>query len=297
MWAVDRPTVSAEEMIRGGARRVRDRGLARRLISAVPALAMNEAALEELVSTQRLYEACAEDFELDDVSDDELRWFYTRQIADARGGSRKQYDQILAAARFGLCSYCQHCQATTLDHVVAKANVGGLAVSALNLVPACQQCNKQLLDWAPGSHAEDLFHPYFESVGSRWLFAEVIEDGPGALRFYADPAVDLEAGLRERVIHQFQRLALGEMFSVVSARELAEAREIVRGPDVSGTALPDIRRRAHRDASSVAAIFVEESQRSLNVDQNSRRGAVFEALAASEWFCEQIVTDRGDAPL
>jgi len=294
MWAVDRPAISADEMVRGGARRMRDRGFAHRLTLAVPGLAKNETVLEGLVAAQRLCEVRARDFELEDVTDDELRWFYTRQVADARGGSRKQYDAILAMARFGLCSYCQYCQATTLDHVVAKAHAGGLAISASNLVPACQQCNKQLLDWVPNSHVEEMFHPYFESVTSRWLFAEVIEDGPGALRFFADPAADLGADVCGRVVRQFDRLELGQMYSVVSARDLAEAREIVQGPRAEPDKVPDVRRQVRRDASVASAIFAEEAQRSLTVDANSRRGAAYEALAASEWFCAQVAADPAD---
>lgn len=292
MWSVEHPCLAPSEIVAGGAKRVRNRDLARRLTAAVPYLVTNELLLEALVLRGSVHEASQEDFELDTVTDDELRWFYLRHMSDSGGGSRKQYERILAGARYGLCSYCQYGQATTLDHVVPQTKVGGLAITALNLVPACQQCNKKLLDWQPGTGADQMIHPYLEAVESRWLYAQVIEDGPGGLRFRADPSVDLDPALRARVVAQFELLGLELLFAGVSGRDLAEARSVVRGQDAGASGVEDARRQTTRSAIEVAQILMEEANRSFAVDTNSRRGAAYEALAQSEWFCAQGASRR-----
>ncbi|MCK2024360.1 HNH endonuclease [Microbacterium sp. kSW2-24] len=235
----------------------------------------------------------AADYGLTEVTDDEMRWVYDNHMSKPTGGARDHYDRLVASATFELCSYCQYGHAKTLDHFVPQSIIGGLAVEPWNLVPACHQCNHKLGDYVATESTTELFHPFFESVESRWLYARVIEKGSGALEFFAAPAADLEEDERARISNQFKTLGLAFLFSSVSGKDIAEARESLRGtpprPDDEEAEREareaDPRIVAGHSAEVASALLAETAAIAFRVDANSRRGVVYEALAGSAWFC------------
>nr|WP_146077537.1 HNH endonuclease signature motif containing protein [Clavibacter michiganensis] len=227
------------------------------------------------------------DYGVAELSDDELRWIYDHQVARAGSGGRPHYDSIMAAAPFGLCAYCQYGQATTLDHFLPQAWIAGLAIEPWNLVPACQQCNKKLLSFHPDSPGQQMFFPRMESVTSRWLYAEVMDGAPAAVRFEARPHQGLDRLTRKRVLTQFETLGLPLLFAGVSGRDIAEAKSSLAGTTtVDGRGAGDPRTTQQFAPETVRALLTDTALRAFAFDSNNRRGAVYEALATSDWFCE-----------
>lgn len=284
MWAVSPPTVSVEEIARRSAARIRDKELAARVRDAIPGLLQNHTNLRQVLTASEGHQLNPNHFGVTGLTSAEMVWLYDRQLSHARGAARGCYDDLLAAARYQLCSYCQYGQATTLDHFFPKQWVSGLAVEPWNLVPACQQCNRKLLDFHAETSTEAMFHPYHEEVSERWLYAQMLENDPPALRFEARPPAGLDPQTRARIEQQFRTtLALDLMYSAVSARDIAEARASLSHlpqPGLPGGELPP-----PPDSATIRQLLQDAADAAFLVDPNSRRGAAYEAMAASNWFC------------
>ena len=56
---------------------------------------------------------------------------------------RPLYDRILNAPQFGICPYCGARRVSSIDHFLPKERFGVFSVFAVNLVPACSDCNNK----------------------------------------------------------------------------------------------------------------------------------------------------------
>jgi hypothetical protein len=286
VWPVSPPTMSVDDVAKSSVRRIRNRELASRVRNSVIELGGNHRRFKRVARDGLTHTVIPDDYKISDLSDNELRWIYENQVARAGAGGRPHYESIMAAAPFGLCAYCQYGQATTLDHFLPQKWIAGLAIEPWNLVPACQQCNKKLLTFHPESPDQQLFFPYLESVTSRWLYAEVLDGPPAAVRFEARPDRRLDQLTRERVVTQFDTLGLPLLFAGVSGRDVAEAKSSLVGTTTDDGRGAEDPRSAQRFApETVRELLTDTALQAFVVDTNSRRGAVYEALAGSDWFC------------
>jgi hypothetical protein len=147
----------------------------------------------------------------------------------ARKGSpgRAIYDAIFSAAN--RCPLCGHGTVSTLDHHLPKTQYPALAVTPLNLVPACSDCNKNKINFVPVSSADETLHPYFDDVeDDTWLVAKVIEVAPAALRFRVQAPAYWSAILAERVRRHFRMLNLSHLYGAQSATEISNIRHYLR---------------------------------------------------------------------
>lgn len=288
MWQIRPPEVEVAEIANNSVSKVRDKNLSGRVKASIRLLEKNNDRFMASTKELRTHEIDASSYEVSNVRDEEFRWLYTQQLAKPTGGARNEYNEILANALFELCSYCQHGQATTLDHFIPKSWLAQLAIDPWNLVPACQQCNKKLLDTRPDSAAKQMFHPYCEGVSSRWLHAEVIEGEPTAIRFEARPCPDLDQVTRDRVKNQFKELGLALMYSAVSARDIVEAKSGLTGKLANSLTNSSNERTTKYFGNGVVKDLLSETANiAFSADPNSRRGAVYQALSESDWFCNE----------
>jgi hypothetical protein len=273
MWAGSRPTITADEAAKACARGVRDADLRQRVVDSCPEFLANSTKLQTAAASDKLHEAKASDYPVSDLSREELLWLYTAQLSRKRGPGREIYDRIMVKAPSGLCIYCRHSVATTLDHFVPKTLIPGLSIDPWNLVPACSDCNHGLLNDFSEQAAEEMLHPYFVPPIGRWLTASIDRTHPVAVRFDATPDASLVPELQARIRSQFDRLDLGRRYSVICASDLVglSRRLSVR----FGGAEPD----------EVSAYLTELALLAFETDLNDRRAVMFEALAADEWYC------------
>jgi len=276
MWTVDPPSSTVAEVAMACSSRMRDKDLKERVRSAVPRLTQLHLSFREAVEEGDVHVCAPENFQVDELSSAELVALYDRQLAGSGTAARKHYDSLIAGARHHLCSYCQYGHATTLDHYLPKSRIAALAIEPWNLVPACQQCNHQLNAYQANTMETTMFHPYFEGVDGRWLFAELVEGDPATFIFDARPGPQVDSTTSARVEFQFRLLRLGLMYASVSARDIVEARNtLARGRQFGSLSSEDI-----------SEILFESSADAFAADPNSRRGAAYEALAQSQWFCD-----------
>jgi len=189
------------------------------------------------------------------------------------GGGRKLYDAIKAAATFG-CSICGAGQVSTLDHHAPKAVFPLLALTPLNLVPACGPCNQGKGNSFDPDPAKEPFHPYFDDLGlERWLYAEiqVVAGGP-VVEFSARPPQDWPAVKAQRLIHHVARLRLGTKLRAETARHLAGRRRM--DMDTLGSV----------GSGGLKAAILEEAGSYGEFDPNDWMTALLYGLADCDWY-------------
>ncbi|MGX9297758.1 HNH endonuclease [Tsukamurella paurometabola] len=275
MWAVDPPTCTVEESAKACANGIRDKELKANVNSAVPAFTQNSSDFQDRIHDQSLHQTKKSLYPIPGISDADLQKLYTGQLSRSGSKARRIYDAIKNNALHQLCSYCQYGMADTLDHFVPITLVHELAIDPWNLIPACIRCNKLLNDRFATAETDQLIHPYArparDLLSTRWLRAEVLDQTP-VVAFRADPDRRIDATTRRRIVNQFETLHLGELYSVVSARE------------ISGIIRTLNSRFAEDDRESVVEHLLEQSKLAFEGDVNDRRGAMYEALGRDEWF-------------
>lgn len=184
MWSISPPKVSAEEAFSKCISRVRDESLAQRLSSAKPSIVESAHRYDHAARNKKLHEISTSQIVPPDITVDEMRKVYSQRMVKDDAPGRYIYDKIIASAPGGKCPLCMQRFVSTLDHHLPKTQYPALAVTPLNLVPACFDCNKAKHDAVPLSEEEVPLHPYYDELGEDiWLSATVVESRPSALRF------------------------------------------------------------------------------------------------------------------
>jgi len=208
------------------------------------------------------------------VSGTELVKTYDQRMAKTRAPGRKIYDQIKMLPDNNRCPFCGHRDIETLDHVLPKGQYPVFAVTPINLVACCSDCNRFKQSTFPESERHAILHPYFDDVTTAlWLNASVVKASPAAVIFAVSYVPDWSANTNARIAYQFDLLKLGELYSNQAAREIVNIRQNLQ---------------RHFDAGQAKAVKLElqyqwKSRSAVMV--NSWESATYRALAESEWFC------------
>jgi 5-methylcytosine-specific restriction endonuclease McrA len=272
VWASTKPTVTAGESAQACASGIRDKDLRQKVVDACANFLTNSARLQAAAADDKLHQATASDYPVERLSRDNLLWLYDAQLSRKRRPGHEIYDKIMVNAPFGLCVYCHHSVATTLDHFIPKTIIPSLSIDPWNLVPACSDCNHGLLDAFSDQPAEEMLHPYFIPSIGRWLTASIDHAHPVTVRFAATPDASLAPELQARIRYQFDRLRLGPLYSVLCSGELVGVSRTLSS--LLGGAAP----------GEISAYLSESALPWLKTDQNDRRAIMFEALAADQWY-------------
>ncbi|WP_419880601.1 hypothetical protein ACN6MY_13185 [Peribacillus sp. B-H-3] len=162
---------------------------------------------------------------------------------------------------------------STLDHHLPKAKYPALAVTPINLIPSCYDCNKTKTAARPLRAEEETLHPYFDDIeDDLWLEAEVLPQKPLGFKFYVERPDNWDELKYKRVKNHFSTFKLGPLYSIFAAEEFSMRDLTLKkifdksGPTELKTQLED---------------YVESTER---VHLNSWQSAMFRALARSEWF-------------
>jgi hypothetical protein len=209
------------------------------------------------------------DFQVSNVTKEEMIWLYNQKMVPKGSTGRVIYDVIRASARNGICPQCGLRQVMTLDHYLPKSAYPALSVSPVNLIPSCTDCNKIKL-----ASVASTIHPYFDDVEiERWLYANVVERSPASVSFFVQAPGSWSRSLVRRLRSHFELLGLNKLYSSEAARMLANVR--LQLSELHGLGGGDVVQKYLTDLA--------RSAQAANL--NSWETALFEALAASNWFC------------
>lgn len=207
------------------------------------------------------------------VTREEMEALYTQTFARKGGPTRDIYDAIRASSPGGLCPLCNQRPVSTLDHHLAKAEHASFAVTPINLVPACKDCNTNSRVRKPSTKGEQTLHPYFDSVDEEiWLTAQLIPGTPPSLIFYATPPAHWAPEIQAIVKNHFKVFSLGELYATHAAAELVNIYFDIESKPWTPETL-----KAHLD---------EQAGNRRKMVRNSWQAAVYAGLAGSEWFCQ-----------
>lgn len=262
--------MSAEASFRQCISRMVDGDLRTRLRASVAEVVVASQKYAAAASAAALSGLERSDFKLSTVSKTEMVGVYDKRMV--KGAGRSIYDELRnVTARCPLCGYRD---VTSLDHHLPKAGYPALAVTPLNLVPACGPCNHVKRNEAPESEDGQTLHPYFDDVESDlWLKGEVVAVTPAAVRFFVDPPPSWTVTLAARVRAHFNKFRLADLYAAQAAQEITEIRHYLRAL------------LAQQGPVAVSRHLTEQAASRAAAHVNSWQAATYAALAESHWFC------------
>lgn len=275
MKKLARPNDDAVVVFEACIDRIRNADLKRRLQSCSVEIEQASAEFDQKAALAELHTIEVKDNVANLVSVDEIKKVYTGRMAKKLAPGRVYYDKLMSLPEHGRCPLCSQRVVSTLDHHLPKAHYPSLAVSPLNLIAACQDCNKIKSEDMPLNSEQETLHPYYDDVeGFSWVKAKLTESVPAAVEFYVEPPDDCDDVLKERLKHHFTTFDLGSLYSSHAAEELASIELIAR--------------RIFEDSGDIELRKflkdIAESKKQVSI--NSWQTAFYTCLHESDWFCQ-----------
>ena len=275
MWPVKRPDLDAGEIFAACVSRVKDRTIRRRLKAIRPNIevAVNDYEKKAECGKLHLIQPIAP---IGTVPGHELVKTYDGRMAKKGQPGRPIYDRIKLLPEGDRCPFCDHRNVSTLDHFLPKQRYPIFAVAPINLVGACADCNTAKSNVAPTTEDDTLLHPYFDKVNEQqWLFARVVQMIPAALKFYVSAVSGWDDILNARIARQFDLLGLAALYSSQAAREITDIRR-------------NLQRHFDNGGATAVRAELQYQRKSRQANRvNSWQTSTYQALAESDWFCDE----------
>ncbi|EZP61085.1 HNH endonuclease [Exiguobacterium sp. RIT341] len=279
MRKIPRPSLSTKEILLTSIANYQDKDLIDRLKSAERELTEWAEIFEGNIINNTVHTINKDLCIPQNVSSNEMVNIYDDKFAKKTGPGRELYNQIKNSAKNNMCPFCGYRPVDSLDHYLPKRKFPALAISPINLIPACLGCNKKKGEGAPTTAAEEFLHPYFDDIDDDfWLYSEVLESVPITVRYRVMPPETWSEIKKERVKNHFKKFHLGQLYSSYVSEELSEKIYILKIIFESG-------------GSKAVKEDINKSLDSFRYNhKNSWKTALFKALADSEWFCEEALS-------
>lgn len=273
MWSVPQPRYTVQETYEAAISKIRDPHLHGACRTATGEVTRAGAVYAAAAARGAAHALSEDSFTVAGVTREQMIWLYDARMAHKRGPARYVYDAIRTAAPFNRCPMCGHRDVGTLDHVMPKTKFLALAVTPLNLVPACHECNKKKGNQVAATAHTAAVHPYYDDFDKDcWLKAAVVQGHPPAVRFFVQPPSRWSAADQDRSRRHFDEYALGALFTAQAAQQLVSLS--YRLASLAETAGP----------AGVESYLLDEADSYRRARLNSWQTAMFTALAASEWY-------------
>lgn len=155
------------------------------------------------------------------TKEDLLKKNYTGRMVPKSSQGRLHYDKLLLIPPNGICPFCGHRQATTIDHYLPKSEFAHLSVLPFNLVASCRDCNSDKSDINCKLQNELFFHPYYEDItNEEWLFCTISSLKPLNFKFTVTKPSSWTNLKFTRLENQFDSLNLDKFYSIQSDEEI-----------------------------------------------------------------------------
>ncbi|MEW2329419.1 HNH endonuclease [Micromonospora chersina] len=273
MWSLPKPRYTAQETYEAAISKVRDKNLHAVYRAATRTVAQASSGYAAAAEHGVAHALLEKDFAVKGVTRGQMISLYDSRMAHKRGPARYVYDAIRAAAPYNRCPLCGHRDVGTLDHVMPKTKFPALAVTPLNLVPSCHECNKRKGNQVAASAHTAAVHPYYDTFDNdRWLQATVVQQRPAAVRFFVEPPQHWAEADQARARHHFDSYGLGALYTAQAAQDLAHlGYRLERLANDSGP-------------EGVRSYLVEEAESYRFARLNSWQTAMYTALGDSDWY-------------
>ncbi|MYL47809.1 hypothetical protein GLV94_19415 [Virgibacillus halodenitrificans] len=277
-----------EKMLKGRHNNEKNDFIKTRLLAVQSKLIDEESAYQSLAEKKELYSISEQDtisiptdILLDDsipqiINATEMEKVYSNFLVDnpeSNKMGRKVYNSILSNAYFNLCPYCSHREVKTVDHYLPKSKFISFAVTPINLLPCCSDCNKDKLDDYNLEPEKMLIHPYFDDISSiDWLECRVNENILPITFSYEVSDSITDSVLKSRITNQFELLSLGKLYADNATREFNKR-------------VKSLINEYRSNQTNKAMDFLNDNYESYLFDnKNSWQTKMFKALKESRWF-------------
>lgn len=261
---------------------ITDQSLRNRLNALTNDIAVAAVDYQQRATAKQLYTLLPNDCGNDDialgtVTKKEFKSVYSSHMVGRTKPARLIYDLLLSRAPLGRCPFCGMGQASTLDHYLPKAKYPQLSVVPMNLVPSCKDCNTGKSTAVATTAGTQSLHPYFDHqsfINEQWLFAEVIQTVPMAIRFYVQAPGYWNDISKARVQAHFRDFKLASRYTVEAGNQIACLRDTLS---------------QYRELLGVEGVRQHlkiETQTYAKQHINSWQTAMFQALSGSGWYCD-----------
>ena len=274
MWTIRKPNISALDTFDTCIAGIKTTVLKQRLKNIRGIIELSENDFEAASRSSSLH-LIASTSNVGSVTAKEMENLYDRHMARSSSRGRAIYDELMIAAKHDLCPFCGHRTVSTLDHSMPKAAYPAFAVTPINLIPCCKDCNHAKGTKSPSAASEQMLNAYYDDLTEdRWLYAEIVEGSPPAAKFFVRAPCNWENGTLIRVENHFAKLQLGKLYASQAGRQFQNMRralgEIYDGADAEAVR-EDLERRFRSCQEPMT---------------NSWEGALYQATAASNWYCD-----------
>lgn len=274
MRRIREPNYNVSQVLNACLRHTEDEDLVIRANAALQLLTGAETSYRTNANIRELYKIVESPSLGNALSKGDMSFLY-KKLSSLTPETRVIYDHIKGLARGMICPLCNQRTVSTLDHYLAKSLHGALAITPINLVPACKDCNTDSGTRRATSPGDQTFHPYFDDGDSAiWLVAEIIPESPPAAVFSTSKPGIWDEDFYLSAKSHFEDFNLAPLYSAQAGQELVNIYiDIINS---SRSESPDLL-RAH---------FLETAARRRTPVQNSWQAALYQAAADSNWLCD-----------
>lgn len=194
--------------------------------------------------------------------------------------AREYYDAIMSLAKYDICPYCLQNTVSTLDHFMPKSKYLPLAVTPSNLIPCCQDCNKNKLDIPPTSNGNVLFNPYFDDIRHiHWLQGTLDHSNNKILSITFKVALKQKNKiLEERLKNYFKTFKLNNLYSKCAARHFI---------DITTKHILRIKRFGYAKSKDSIVADIEETLEALEISNiNGWKTVAYRTLKFDSWYLD-----------
>ncbi|HHY2675697.1 TPA: HNH endonuclease [Bacillus toyonensis] len=253
-----------------------NKDLTKRIKSIGHKIVEDSEVFEQKVKSKELHTLEPYDGILGIVTTQEMKNVYNDKLVKKGQPGRDIYDRILNAPKLKKCPLCGIRVVSTLDHHLPKAKYPALAVTPINLIPSCFDCNKTKTSTRPLTAEEETLHPYFDNVeDDLWLKAEVIHQFPVGFKFSVEQPYNWDDLKYKRVKKHFKTYELGPLYSIFAAEEYS-IRDLTLNRIFDKSGSKELRLQLEDYAESAEKVHL-----------NSWQSAMYRALEKSEWYIQE----------
>lgn len=273
MKRVREPSYSVSQVLAVCLRHTNNHSLVARANAALNNFTEAELDYRVKASTRELYKIAESPTVSTLLSKDEISFLYNK-LSSSTPETRVLYDHIKGLARGMICPLCNQRTVSTLDHYLAKSLHGALAITPINLVPACKDCNTDSGTRRSTSPGDQTFHPYFDNGDTEtWIVATITSESPPAAIFSTSKPANWSDDFYLSAEAHFRDFNLAQLYSAQAGQELVNIYiDIINSPN-------------SEDPYALRQHFLETANRRRFPVRNSWQAALYQAAADSDWLC------------
>lgn len=273
MKKLPKPTEDAKKVFLECISNTRDDALRKKLESCAPEIAAAAIDYDSKKSNDEVHLIPSTDNVGGIITAEEMKKLYNNKLVNKKGQGRKYYDRIMVSPKNGICPICGHREVSTLDHYLSKMKYPAFAVTLINLIPSCKDCNFIKGESELSNETCATIHPYYDDVENHiWLSSQLNKNDDIVFSYEVIKPEEWDNLIFERVKNHFEVFKLNRLYSVQAAVQFEEIKRIILN-------------MYKKNGEEFLKNYFQECIDSFEcVSLNSWKSAMYRELYNNEWF-------------